>query len=358
MKKITQKQILLFGISLVFMTGCLQKYLIDDVQLIQGVVYDTTKDKIKTTIVCPIQQKGHKVQVFENIGNTVKQGRETASFESAQPFASGQLRVALFTEKLAKKDVTVVYDTLLRESSIGHTIYLGILEGDGYELLSGKYKNNFNVAIYIKNLLEHNMETGSLPYDNLHLNSYRYYQVGQDTFMPILKKQKDKIEIKGMALFNEDKYVGKLQQKDMFIFRGLLEKHRLNSQEFKTHGGYVLINNIRSTPSYHVQIKNGKPSFYIQVKIDARIQEISKGINLENKKEIEVITKNIEKQLNTESKKLIKKIQNLNVDPLGLGSKFKQQYKPFKLKEWNKIYQTVPVRVKYIINIENSGVVE
>ncbi len=191
-EKINQKQILLFGISLVFMTGCLQKYLIDDVQLIQGVVYDTTKDKIKTTIVCPVQQKGNKVQVFENIENTVKQGRETASFESAQPFASGQLRVALFTEKLAKKDVTVAYDTLLRESSIGHTIYLGILEGDGYELLSGKYKNNFNVAIYIKNLLEHNMETGSLPYDNLHLNSYRYYQVGQDTFMPILKNKKTK----------------------------------------------------------------------------------------------------------------------------------------------------------------------
>ncbi|WP_033679269.1 Ger(x)C family spore germination protein, partial [Bacillus gaemokensis] len=298
------------------------------------------------------------VQVFENSGNTIKQGRENASFESAQPFTSGQLRVALFTEKLAKKDITVAFDTLLRDSSIGHTIYLGILEGDGYELFSGKYKNNFNVAIYIKNLLEHNMETGSLPNDNLHLNSYRYYEVGRDTFMPILKKQKDKITIKGMALFNEEKYVGKLEQKDMFIFRGLLEKHRLNSQEFKTHGGYVLINNIRSTPSYHVQIKNGKPSFYIQVKMDARLQEISKRIDLEDKKNFEVITKNIEKQLNTESKKLIKKIQNLNVDPLGLGSKFKQQYRPFKLKEWEKIYKTVPIRVKYMVNIEHSGVVE
>ncbi|WJE55402.1 Ger(x)C family spore germination protein (plasmid) [Bacillus cereus] len=358
MKKIIQKQILLFGISLVFMTGCLQKYIIDDAQLIQGVVYDTTKDKIKTTIVCPVQQKGHKVQIYENIGNTVKQGRERASFESAQPFVSGQLRVALFTEKLAKKDITVAYDTLLRDSSIGHIIYLGILEGDGYELFSGKYKNNFNVAIYIKNLLEHNMESGSLPYDNLHLNSYRYYEVGRDTFMPILKKQKDKIIIKGMALFNEEKYIGKLEQKDMFIFRGLLEKHRLNSQEFKTHGGYVLINNIRSTPSYHVQIKSGKPSFYIQVKMDARLQEISKRISLENKKNFEAITKNIEEQLNTDSNKLIKKIQNLNVDPLGLGSKFKQQYRPFKLKEWEKMYKTVPVRVKYMVNIENSGVVE
>ncbi|MGU7369517.1 Ger(x)C family spore germination protein [Bacillus cereus] len=358
MKKITQKQIFLFGISLIFMTGCLQKSLIDDVHLIQGVVYDTIKDKIKVTFVCPVQEKGHKVQIFENTANTVKQGKENASFESAQPFASGQLRVALFTEKLAKKDITVAYDTLLRDSSIGHSIYLGILEGNGYDLFSGKYENKFNVAIYIKNLLEHNMETGSLPYDNLHLNSYRYYKVGQDSFMPILKKQKGKIKIQGMALFNEETYAGKLEQKEMFVFRGLLEKHRLNSREFKSNDGYVLINNIRSTPSYHVQIKNGKPAFYIQVKMDARLQEISKKINLEDKKNVEVITKNIEKQLNTDSKKLIKKLQNLNVDPLGLGSKFKEHYKSFELEEWKKTYKTVPIKARYIVNIENSGVIE
>ncbi|SDY77490.1 spore germination protein [Bacillus sp. 166amftsu] len=262
------------------------------------------------------------------------------------------------TEKLAKKDVSIAYDQILRDSSIGHTVYVGILEGDGNELFSGKYKNNYNVAIYIKKLLEHNMETGSLPHDNLHLNSYRYYEVGRDTFMPILKKQKDKIEITSMALFKQDKYVGKLEQKDFFIFSGLLEKHRLNSKEFKTHGGYVLINNIRSIPSYHVQIKNGKPSFYIQVKMDARLQDVSKMINVGSKNNLETVTKSIEKQLNAESKKLIKKIQNLNADPLGLGSKFKQQYKLFKLKEWEKIYKTVPIKVKYIVNIEHSGVIE
>ncbi|KFN01326.1 Ger(x)C family spore germination protein [Bacillus clarus] len=358
MKKINQKQIILFCISLIFMTGCMQKYLIDDVQLIQGIVFDTTKDKIKTTIVCPVQKKGHQVKVFENTGNTATQGREKASFKSAQPFATGQLRIALLTKKLAEKDITIAYDTLLRDNSIGHTIYLGILEGEGYELFSGKYNTPFNVAIYIKNLLEHNMKTGSLPQDNLYFNSYRYYEVGRDTFMPILKKQKDTIEIKSMALFKQDKYIGKLEQKDMFIFSGLLEKRRLNSKEFKIHDGYVLINNIRSTPSYHVHVKNGKPSFYIQVKMNARLQEVSKMINVENKNTLKIVTKNIEKQLNTESKKLIKKIQNLNVDPLGLGSKFKQQYKPFKLKEWEKIYKTVPIRVKYIVNIEHSGVIE
>lgn len=70
----------------------------------------------------------------------------------------------------------------------------------------------------------------------------------------------------------------------MFIFKGLLEKHRLDSQEFKSNNGYVMINNIHSKPTYTINIKNGKPSFLIKVKIDARILELSKQVNLENKK--------------------------------------------------------------------------
>lgn len=144
----------------------------------------------------------------------------------------------------------------------------------------------------------------------------------------------------------------------MFIFKGLFEKHRLNSTEFKIRGGHVLINNIHSIPTYKIYIENGNPSFYVQVKLNARLQEITKNISLEKKKNVEMITKDIEKQLDIEGEKLTKKLQVLNVDPLGLGAKFKQQYRPFILKEWNKIYKTVPIKVKYIVNLENSGVIE
>ncbi|MEH7221711.1 Ger(x)C family spore germination C-terminal domain-containing protein, partial [Bacillus toyonensis] len=164
--------------------------------------------------------------------------------------------------------------------------------------------------------------------------------------------------ITGIALFNKKKYVGALKPEEMFIFKGLLKKNRLNSTEFKIRGGHVLINNIRATPTYKIYIKNGNPSFYVQVKLNARIQEITKSIDLEKKKNIEMITKDIEKQLDTEGEKLTKKLQDLNVDPLGLGAKFKQQYRQFMLKKWNKIYKTVPVKVKYIVNLEDSGVIE
>ena len=39
------------------------------------------------------------------------------------------------------------------------------------------------------------METGPLPTDNLHVGAFRYYQEGQDYYIPILKKHGDKIKL-------------------------------------------------------------------------------------------------------------------------------------------------------------------
>ena len=202
------------------------------------------------------------------------------------------------------------------------------------------------------------MKTGVVPNDNLYLQTFRYYREGQDTYMPMLRKKKKSIKVVNMALFKQDKYVGKVEEKEMFIFKTVLDKSQLNSHEFKTKLGYTTINNIRSSPSYHVSVKDGKPSFVIRVKMEARIQEISKHTNLEKKKNIEKIRKDIEKNLNEDGAKLVKKLQSLGADPLALGARFRQHYRPFKLKEWRNIYKDVPIKVQYHVVITNSGVIE
>ena len=365
----TKKQVIfLFSLCLLFTTACVPKNVIDDISLIQGAVFDvapstdSNRKRLQVTYVCPIQKKGNKVQVLKGYGNTIKQAKTTTSLESGQPLASGQIRVTLFTEKLAKKGLSSVFDTLLRDVNIGNLVYVGILEGggndEGVKLLSGKYNTASNVAIYIKKMLEHNMKTGVVPNDNLHMQTFRYYRDGQDTYMPILKKKKNSIKVTSMALLKKDKYVGKVEEKDMFVFKTLLEKSQLESHEFKTKLGYTIINTIRSSPSYHVYVKDEKPSFVIHVKMAARIQEISKNTNLENKKNVEKIRKDIAKSLSADGEKLVKKLQSLDTDPLALGARFKQHYRPFKLKEWRKMYKDVPVKVQYEVDITNSGVIE
>ncbi|MGG2063914.1 Ger(x)C family spore germination protein [Bacillus sp. S14(2024)] len=368
MENIKKQVIFLFSLCLLFTTACVPKSIVDDVSLLQGAVFDVASDtdsnkkRVKVTSVNPIQRKGNKVEVLQGYGNTVKQIKITTSLESGKPLVSGQMRVVLFTEKIAKKGLSSILDTLIRDVNIGNVIYVGLLEGggngEGEKLLSGKYNTSANVAIYMTKMLEHNMQSGVVPKDNLHLQAFRYYREGQDTYMPILKKKKKSIKITSMALFQKDKYVGKIEEKDMFLFKTLLEKSELDSHEFKTKLGYTIINNIRSSPSYHVYVKDGKPSFFIQVKMKARIQEISEHANLENKKNVDKIRKDIETNLNKDGVKLIKKFQSLGTDPLALGAKFKQHYRPFKLKEWKKMYKDVPVKVKFTVDITNSGVIE
>lgn len=368
MENFKKQVIFLFCLCLFLTTACVPKSIIDDISLIQGAVFDvapntdSNRERLQVTYVCPIQRKGNKVQVLQGYGNTIKQVKTTTSLESGQPLASGQIRVTLFTEKLAKKGLSGVFDTLIRDVNIGNLVYIGILEGggngEGKKLLLGKYNTASTVAIYIKKMLEQNMKSGDVPNDNLYMQTFRYYREGQDTYMPILKKKKNSIKITSIALFKQDKYVGKVEEKDMFLLKTLLDKSQLDSHEFKTKLGYTTINNIRSSPSYHVYVKNGKPSFVIRVKMAARIQEISKHTNLENKKNVEKIRKDIVKKLNTDGEKLVKKLQFLGADPLALGARFKQHYRPFQLKEWRKMYKDVPVKVKYTVDITNSGVIE
>ena len=43
--------------SICILTGCLPKMIIDDVQLIQGVIVDRIKDQIKTTVICSLKKR-------------------------------------------------------------------------------------------------------------------------------------------------------------------------------------------------------------------------------------------------------------------------------------------------------------
>lgn len=59
--------------------------------------------------------------------------------------------------------------------NIGNVLYVVLLDGNGIEFLKGKYLILYNVVIYIKKLLEYNMEIGFLLVDNLYIGVFCYY---------------------------------------------------------------------------------------------------------------------------------------------------------------------------------------
>ncbi|GGE78051.1 Ger(x)C family spore germination protein [Priestia taiwanensis] len=343
------------------LVGCAQKLIIDDLDLIQASGYDAKDDKIEITLVVPVFTEKEKSEVvtYSSIGATAKEVKSRANEKAFQPLASGQLRLAVYGKKLAEKGMYSIVDTLNRDPSIGNRVYLAIIEGSANEFLQMKTPPRNNIALYGKRILENNMESGNLPETSLHTFMFQYFQVGQDPYLPILKKADKEIKINGLALFHEDKYVSKVEVEDMFLFKSLIETHKEGTQGVNFEDGEsVAVHNISSHPKYKVSVKNGKPSFMIEVDMKGKIEALSRRENLEEEEALKRIERKIDKLWEKKATNLVKTFQELDIDPLGLGAHFKQHYREFNQKEWKAMYKDAPITVKYNVDIVQSGVVE
>jgi spore germination protein len=356
-----KKEILLCVCMFILLIGCAKKTIIDDLDLIQASGYDRKGNQLEVTLVVPVfaEKKKNNVVTYSSVGLTTKQVKSRANEKSFQPLASGQLRLAVYGKELAEKGIYSTVDALNRDPAIGNLVYLAIIEGSANEFLKMKPASRENIALYGKKILENNMKTGNLPQTNLHSFLFQYFQVGQDPYLPILKKDEKEIKIDGIALFQEDKYASKVPAEELFLFKSLVEVHKEGAKGVDFGDGEsIAIHNIYSRPRYEVIVKNGKPSFNIHVDMRGRIEALSKRKNLEEPGELKKIEEKTKKLWEKEAKALLTSFQKLNVDPMGLGSKFKQNYRGFNREEWETMYPNVSIKVKYDVNIIQSGVVE
>ncbi|MGR5978449.1 Ger(x)C family spore germination protein [Bacillus cereus] len=273
------------------------KTIIDDVNLVQAVIFEAYKKQIRMTFIAPQRTKGNKVQIFQSTAHSMKGAKQLANIQAGRPLVSGQLRVALFSQSLAEQGLSASIDVLTREASIGHALQIAIIEGDVKKFVTYPYQTTENVSLYLYRLLNHNMDQGVLPHMNLHASSFKFYQEGSDTFFPIVRHTNGKIHITGVALFKREKMVGEVKAKDLFIFKGLLEKHAFDMHTFSYGSNSIVIQNIVSQPKYTLKTYKGTPAFFIDVHIKGRIQEITGNENLQQRHGVKRIEQAIEQDL-------------------------------------------------------------
>jgi spore germination protein len=356
-----KKALLVWSCLCILMGSCTNKKVIDDLDLVQASGCDLKGENLEFTFVVPIfaQKEKNSVVTYTSVGKTPKEAKSRAEEKSFEPLVSGQLRLSVYSNELAEKGLFNIIDNLDRDPSIGNLVYLAIIEGKVKEFLNIKPAIRKNIALYGKTILESNIEIGNLPHTNLHSFLFQYFQVGQDPYLPILKKDGKKIKIEGVALFQGDKYVSKIPAKKLFLFKSLVEVHKEGTYGIEFGGGEsISIHNIYSRPKYEVTVKNGKPFFTIHVKMKGRIEALSKRKNLEEEQEIKRIETKTKKLWEKDAKEIVTSFQKHNVDPIGFGAVFKEHYRNFDEKKWKEMYSDAPIEIKYDVNIVQSGITE
>ncbi|MED1865995.1 Ger(x)C family spore germination protein [Fictibacillus nanhaiensis] len=358
--------LILFQICLItLLTGCqvIPSLNANEISIIQGVGFDiASQHKLLGTIVYPEYQvdETSKIEIKNAEGETVREIINRTQNEVQYPLVNGQLRIALFGEKLARKGLFPLLDTFNRSPAIGSKLQLAIVEGEASKLLSIKKYGKENIALYLSDMIFQNAKTGELPLSDLTIFSFKFYDEGSDPFLPILKKEKDKIRISGIALFKNARVVSTLPIKDAFTFKMLLERFKMGTHQYRLdENEHVVLGNIKSLPHYKVKVKNGNPEFNIQIKMDARIQEYSSNTqNAANPSKIKDVRKKIMRNIEQDTMRIIKQLQENDVDPLGLGAKFEAHYRNFELGKWEEQYPDVKVNVDVDLNIVHSGIIE
>ncbi|MGG0326874.1 hypothetical protein [Bacillus mycoides] len=97
MKLLYAKRMLIGCIVFFLGSGCLPKTIIDDVNLVQAVIFEAYKKQLRMTFIAPQRTKGNKVQIFQSTAHSMKGAKQLANIQAGRPLVSGQLRCIIFS---------------------------------------------------------------------------------------------------------------------------------------------------------------------------------------------------------------------------------------------------------------------
>ncbi|MGA9224853.1 MAG: Ger(x)C family spore germination protein [Mesobacillus sp.] len=346
-----------FALS-ILLTGCVEKEIIDDVNIEMGIGYDMNGQKeIEGTVMVPVFKPD------KNIGNFTFSAKATSNRDlmqeiqrkSAQPVVTGSLEIAVFGEEMAKSGIIELIDSFERDPSIGARIYLAVGESDAKDILSGTYGNRGN-AIHLSDLIKHNIKDRNLPETNLHLFLFNFYQEGKDPYLPILKKvEPDIVDIVGMALFKQGRMVHTIPADKMFFFKLLTDKFSQGTFKVKIDNEQAAIKDLGSKHKFKIEKRNPY-TVTIEIKIEGIIREYTGKIL--SPAIIKKIEKELEEEVNEQCSAMIADFQGHGIDPVGFGHFIKSKTRRFDFKKWEDDYKNMTVHIDTDVVITEVGIVE
>ncbi|MDZ5473119.1 Ger(x)C family spore germination protein [Bacillus sp. 31A1R] len=372
--------ILTIIILLIPVTGCVEKNQLEQLGLITAVGFDYSdkKDVIKGTAV--LQTFDPQMKNISNIisdeGKTSKGIRENENLKSNNKLVSGQLRVVVFGEEVAKDGTGRLVDTLNRDATIGNMLYISVAKGTAEDLLKkNKIEASQNLGTYLYQLIKQNVEEELVISPTLYEYNHSFYDEGKDPVIPILKLDAGDIVISGAGLFKDDQYIEELKLNKLFFLKVLIDQYKAGALELELpidelkkfikddvsdkEKLILTVDNINSNRKIKLLDKE-KPKFSVEVNLETRVLEISENVDLGNPEVVKILKKITEKEIKKEMSNLIAHFQNLGIDPVGFGNFYNSRVrgKNFKQEEWREMLKTAEFDIRINNKIVRTGVID
>jgi len=356
--------IVMFGI-----VGCGDQRILEKLGFTHTTSYDLlpnenngTEDKLMISVSIPKADPDGptKRETLTAVSTTSKTAKIMLSRKTELSLVSGQLRNTLFGLTLAQKGLWEHIDTLVRDPAISQRVKVTVVNGNAHDLLVKDYLPHPRTGKYIDRMLEKEGKAQTVPHITLFEFTRDLFDDGIDPVAPMIRSVNEDVVIDGIALFNEDRYITKINSDKLLIFsilRGNFKEGEL-SVDLKSEGEHVMLSSLVSKRKIKVQ-SSGHNQFSIDINISLKgsILEYIGNLHLSDEMDRKKLENSISEYIQIEMKDMVTKMQKSKVDSLGLGIRIRNSlsYSEWTNLVWKNIYPNIEVRCNVQTKIKDYG---
>ncbi|MBB6732592.1 Ger(x)C family spore germination protein [Cohnella zeiphila] len=374
--KLSRFLALLLALLMLMMTGCSDQRIIEKIGFIRTIGLQAAAEdegeeeeeentgKIKVTISIP-KTKEQDVIVYSTVSKTIRQAIKVFDLQNDRKIVNGQLRQIVFDTALSRKGIWKYLDTLMRDGSVGNRVHVVIAEGDLNHMLSRNFEQSGPAGEYIDNLLRTERRMGDVPDSNLYTFLRDYKDDGIEPSASILKETGNSLIVNGIALFQEDRYVGKIDAEEKIYFGMLLGNIRAGDmfldypdKDFVSEDSTLMrFNSSRKLKVLSVGGGAQPPKEKISLKLTGTLLEYNGGLDLESTAERHQLEDEIEKFVQLKCEAVLATMKELKSDAIGVGQHVRNAmpYAAWKRLDWPEEFARSQIEVHVDVHIKSFG---
>lgn len=347
-----------FVVISLILAGCVPPSIINEVSLMHNVGYDEEGDMLKASVVYPNYTQGNKSTLMTAVAKNPSSLHEELGHKSQFPFEIGQVRLIIFGDKLSRRGLAEVLDTICKDPKIGITKIV-ITDGSPDQVLSKTLNES---PLFLMNLIDKSIENESIPESDLHVLFDQYFGSGIDMSFPnLIVDSQGTIKVDGMGIFKGDKLALKISDKETFLLKLMTDRNKRGVYSFNLnmngHKGNIGVRTIDGKHKVKVIKENLREQAKVSLNLDVELDALPEWINLEKEKDLKLFKNALQKSISNDSELLLKDFQKNGVDPLGLGRLYRINHRNWSEKSfYERIYPNMMFDVNTKIVVRQTGV--
>lgn len=298
--------------------------------------------------------------VITGKGDTLGETRESRQLKLDKKLLLGLEKVVLASEETARYGIEPWLDILFSNPNVNDTGYFVVCKGKTEDMMNLKINGYPSSGDYIEGIVRHSTEQSFFPKKYELMDVYHsLVSEGKNISAPYIEVVDNLPMITGLALFDKDKMVRKIDLKESKAMNLLRDNNVRGTITIEDNPQKYVDVYVTSKRKVRVSREGDKYAFNIDINMDGYILS---NLVYESPNQDPKILKNIgsgvEREVKEITEEFIEKMQNeYKIDCLNLGSYAAAKFGRRMGMDWNEVVSNadINVNVKAKIDIRSRG---